>query len=285
LSADPVRRRLCDWAIRRAARVIAVADNLAERALAGGVSPARLEIIANGVDADRFRPIDRDAARRALGIEQSGPLVLSVGHLSPRKGFQRVIAALPCILCAYPDAIVAIVGGPGAEGNNGSELRRKAADLGVAHRVIFVGPVPPERVALWLGAADVLALASAFEGCPNVVLEAMACGRPVVATRVGHVDAMVPSFAGVLFGASESDDALAQALLAALARSWDAQRIRDHASALSWESVAQRVAAQWRLAVSEAASCGTAAPSAVDAAGRRARKIALPFSASGIIKR
>ncbi len=248
LSADPLRKRLCDWAIRRAERVIAVAQNLADRARQGGVPDQRIEIIANGVDAERFAIVERDLARARLDLRTTGRLLVSVGHLSPRKGFQRIIRALPRVIAGCPDARLAIVGGKGGEADNSAELRALAQELGLADRVLFVGPETPDRVALWLGAADAFVLASDFEGCPNVVLEAMACGRPVIATKVGHVERMVPDFAGILLDDPEDSLALADAALVALARRWDAQRIRKHVAAQSWDDVARRVAAQWQLA-------------------------------------
>jgi teichuronic acid biosynthesis glycosyltransferase TuaC len=249
LSRRRIGRWLCDWAIRRAERVIAVANNLADRARQSRVAEHRITTIANGVDSDRFRPVDRHMARRRLGLPVDARLVVSVGHLSPRKGFHRVIRALPQLLESCPAARLAIVGGRGPEQDNSAELRRLAQDLGVTDRVLFAGSQLPDRVALWMGAGDVFVLASDFEGCPNVILEAMACGRPVVATKVGDVARMVPQFAGILLDDPEDAAALAASIAAALTRDWDAQRIHDHVATQSWEEVALRVAAQWQLAV------------------------------------
>ena len=250
LSADPFRRRLCDWAITRADQVIAVAENLAERARRGGVQENRLAIISNGVDLERFRPEDANLARRRLGLLPDAPLLVSVGHLSPRKGFQHVIRALPRLGKAHPGLRFAIIGGPGAEGDNGPQLRELACDLGVAERVIFAGPEPPGRVALWLAASHALVLASAFEGSPNVVLEALACGRPVVSSKVGNVERIVPEFAGILIDDPNDVPALSAALSEALRRTWDPLRIRSCAADHGWEGVANQVAARWRLCLS-----------------------------------
>jgi len=249
LSRRPVVRRLCDWAIQRAQRVIAVAENLADRARRGGVPDCRIATIANGVDSERFRLTERTAARRRVGLAADGRLIVSVGHLSPRKGFHRVIRCLPRLVETCPDARLAIVGGRGAEQDNSAELHALVRDLGLADRVVFAGAQAPDAVALWLGAADAFVLASDFEGCPNVILEAMACGRPVVATKVGDVERMVPAFAGILVDDPEDGAALAESMAAALTRDWDARRIRDHLSTRSWDDVARRVAAQWLLAV------------------------------------
>jgi teichuronic acid biosynthesis glycosyltransferase TuaC len=254
ISSRPVGRWLCNWAIRRAERVIAVAENLAERAREGGVPEHRIEIIANGVDSERFQLWDRSEARIRLGLQEHGRLLVSVGHLSPRKGFHRVIASLPRVIESCPDLRLAIIGGRGAERDNSLDLHALVERLSLRDRVLFVGAKPSDSVALWLGAADIFVLASDFEGCPNVILEAMACGRPIVATKVGDVERMVPTFAGILVDDPEDIAALAGCLLAALTRDWNNRRIREYVSTQSWDYVARGVAAQWLLAVK---ACGT----------------------------
>lgn len=261
LSSDPLRRALCDWTIQRADRVIAVAQNLAERARQGGVPDDRLAVIENGVDIERFRPEPRDTARLALGLPTEGRLIVSVGHLSRRKGFHRVLQILPSILRNAPDVRLAIVGGPGAEPNNGPELRELACELGIADRVIFAGAEPPDKVALWLNAGDGLVLASEFEGCPNVVLEALACGRPVVATKVGHVERMVPAFAGLLVDLEDAAG-LTQAVRDVLSRDWDPERIRAYIAPHTWSAVAARVLSQWSSALGRTAPFDTPFPDA-----------------------
>ena len=248
-SRRPLGRRLCDWALLRAERVIAVAHSLADRARQGGVPEHRVATISNGINGERFRLIDRITARSRLGLPEKRQLVVSVGHISPRKGFHRVIRALPKLVSTFAAIRLAIVGGSGAEEDNSAQLRILVQDLDLADRVLFVGAQAPDRVALWLGAADLFVLASDYEGCPNVVLEAMACGRPVVATKVGDIERMVPPFAGVLIDDPEDEIALADGMADALTREWDTQRIHDHVAAQSWSAVAERVAAQWLLAV------------------------------------
>ena len=269
-SRRPLGRFLCDWAMRRAARVIAVAESLAVRAQQGGVPPPRIAVIANSVDTRRFCLLDPATARRRVGWLKDGRLLVSVGHVSPRKGFHRIIRALPRVIQSSPDINLAIVGGRGAEEDNSAELHALARRLGLSDRVAFVGAKPPDEVALWLAAADLFILASDFEGCPNVILEAMSCGRPIVATKVGDVARMVPSFAGVLFDDPENDAVLAECIVAALGRTWDESRIREHVAARSWDAVAEAVAAQWRLAVDPNTTtgrlCCTVAPSDAPAA-------------------
>jgi teichuronic acid biosynthesis glycosyltransferase TuaC len=260
LSRRPLGRFVCNWAIRRSERIITVAESLADCARQGGVREDRITVIANGVDVGRFQPIDAAAARRRLGLPEDPPLLVSVGHISPRKGFHRIIGALPQIIQSAPDVKLAIVGGRGAEEDNSAELHDLAGRLGVSDRVAFVGAKPPDEVAVWLAAASVFILASDFEGCPNVILEAMACGRPVVATKVGDIERMVPDFAGILFDDPEDRSALAECVVTALRRHWNADQICGHVAVRSWGEVGWRVRGQWQMAVeSFAARAGVGA--------------------------
>jgi teichuronic acid biosynthesis glycosyltransferase TuaC len=255
-----LKRRLLGWALRRAARVMAVAHPLADLAQKLGVPADRVQVIANGVDGERFTPRDRDESRKALGLPQSGRLLVSVGHLSPRKGFHRVLAVLPELLREFPDLTFAVVGGTEDGGGYEAELRQVAEQHGVAGHVVFAGPKPPDEVALFLNAADLFVLASAREGCPNVVWEAQACGRPVVATRVGEVDRMVPEYAGVLCDQGE-DGELRRCLAEALRRTWDSDRIRGNAARHTWDEAAARLVHEWQAAVAPRAVAVSEPPS------------------------
>ncbi len=244
-----LKRRMLAWVLKKAQRVITVSHPLAKLTQNLGVPAESVQVIANGVDAEQFAPRERAECRRALGLPEAGRLLVSVGHLSARKGFHHVLNVLPALLAECPDLKFAVVGG--MEANNGYEaaLRRQVANLGLSDRVIFAGPRPPAEVALWLNAADWFVLASAREGCPNVVWEAMACGRPVVATCVGEVERIVPDFAGILCAGDGDDEELERCLRQAMRQQWDSNRIRAHAARHTWDQVARRVLEQWNEAL------------------------------------
>jgi glycosyltransferase involved in cell wall biosynthesis len=261
VARDPRRRRALEHALTRADALVAVAHPLARDARSLGARDC--EVIANGVDTARFRMEPSDDARARIGVPLERKLVVSVGHLSPRKGFQRVIAALPEVARAHPEVHFAVVGGPGAEGNNLAELRAQVRALGLEGRVTFAGARPPAEVASWLAAADAFVLASDHEGCPNAVWEALACGLPVVATRVGEVDRMVPRFAGLLVERADDIPALAEALVAILSRPWAPAAIRAHAERHGWPLVAARVVSLWSAVVAAAPRVAGASTAAV----------------------
>ncbi|HEX3126063.1 MAG TPA: glycosyltransferase [Thermoanaerobaculia bacterium] len=236
-----LRRPQLRYALRKAARIIAVSSSLKEDAVRLGIDPGRVRVIENGIDPELFRPLDRNEARRSLGVE--GPLLVSVGTLSPRKGFHLVMEAMTKL---RPDLRFAIVGGDGAEGAMEAELRSLAARLGLEDRVIFAGPRSRAELASWYSAADLFVLASGHEGCPNVVLEALACGTPVVATPVGNVAELVTPDVGIVAERKVSE--LAEAIGQALSRDWDRQAIRARIEPRTWKAVGREVMEEIRAA-------------------------------------
>ena len=255
-----LRRPQLRFALNRAARLIAVSESLRESALPLGIPGERVRVIENGVDPDLFYPMDRQEARRQLGMSavsetlsdpsgvsdlpESTPLLVSVGTLSPRKGFHLVIEALPALAARFPGIRYAIVGGAGAEGAQEDELRHLAERLGVADRVIFAGPQEREALAAWYSAADLSVLASAHEGCPNVVLESLACGTPVVATPVGDIPRILdrredrPEAGRIV---AREVPALIEGIAEALAQPWDRGLIRARIEERTWNAVGREV--------------------------------------------
>ena len=130
----------------------------------------------------------------------------------------------------------------------GAELRQLAGKLGLAEQVIFAGPRKSDELALWYSAADVFVLATAHEGCPNVVVEALACGTPVVATPVGSIpELLAGSEAGLLV--ERQVPAIAEGLDAALSRAWDRDRVRARIASRTWSAVGKEVAQEIRAAL------------------------------------
>jgi len=238
LPAYPVRRRQVQWTLRNADAVFAVADALRDAAVELGADPDRTFTVPNGVDPARFAPLDRGEARRHLGLPEAAPVILSVGHLVERKGFHHVVRALPRICREHPDARLVIVGAPGEEGDFTGGVEAAVREVGMEDRVTFAGAVANEELAPWYSAADVFVLASAKEGRPNVVLEAMACGTPVVATRVwGTPELVCADDLGQLVESVDPEE-LGGALAWALGNSWDRSRIAAHAARFTWDAAA-----------------------------------------------
>jgi glycosyltransferase involved in cell wall biosynthesis len=225
----PGPRRLLAWALPRAARVVAVSKPLADEVVALGVARERVAIVMNGVDGELFQPRDRAAARAELGLG-TGPLAVYVGNLKPEKGVIDLANAWASVQRHMPDAKLAIVGG--------GPLREEVERI-VGDRAMLVGPQPHERVTTWMAACDVLVLPSHTEGTPNVVLEALASGRRVVATSVGGVpDLITDGKLGTLVPAKDPD-ALADALVLALRQPYDADEVARLGARGGWAASAK----------------------------------------------
>lgn len=223
-------RKLLQWAAGRAGASIGVSAALVERMRELAFDPARLHVMRNGVDLDRFRPMDRAAARRQLGVT-GAPVLLTVGNLHEHKGQRLVLDAFAQLRRGHAGARLLVVG----EGPDRAVLQQQAAALGLTEAVHFAGLVPNEDLARWYSAADVLVLASSREGWPNVLLEALACGTPVVASDVGGVREIVRAPVAGLVVPERTAQAFAAALANVLAGGLEPGAVRTYASQFDWD--------------------------------------------------
>jgi glycosyltransferase involved in cell wall biosynthesis len=228
------------WAFRQASRVIAVSEDLRQFAIAQGVPEERTVTIANGIDPDLFFRRDRALSRAKYGMAAERKAIVSAGELIEAKGHHLVAEALRNLLDEGYDAELLIVGSVGRGGSRFEEgLRQRVAQLGLAERVRFIGFVDRTSMAELLSAADIFCLASYTEGCPNVVNEALACGAPVVATRVGGVPDILVSERYGLMAQPQDLASLRDRLREALSRSWNHEDISQWGRSRSWQQVAR----------------------------------------------
>lgn len=221
-----VPRAWIRWAARRASAMITVCRALKDEMIGLGIDDEKIHVLRNGVDLEMFRPVDGRRIRERFGLD--GRVLISVGHLIRRKGHDLVIGALARL---EPDVQLLIVG----DGPERRRLEAHAADLQVADRVVFAGEVPHRELAEYYSAADVLVLASDREGWPNVLLESMACGVPVVATSIWGVPEVVASpEAGVLVD-DRTPEALAGGIRRLLANMPSSDATRRYAERFSWD--------------------------------------------------
>jgi glycosyltransferase involved in cell wall biosynthesis len=209
-------------ASREAAGLIAVSEALKRDMIALGMPAERIVVHRAGVDLDVFRPIDRRAAKTALGIE--GPLLISVGALIPLKGQSLAIDALDHI----PGATLLLAG----EGPERAALERRAAPYGP--RIRFLGNRPHEELPALIAAADVMVLPSEREGLATVWIEALACGTPIVIPDVGGALEVVdrPAAGKV---APRDPEAIAEAVRSLLADPPEPEDVREAAERFSWQ--------------------------------------------------
>lgn len=232
----PTIRPMIRYALKHADAVISVCRALKDEMVALGIDPGKIRVISNGVDLKRFQKKRVTESRIRLGIPENFRLVLSVGHLIPRKGFDYLISAMPGILSEHPEARLYVIG----EGPSRSELENQVYQLGLTGKVFLLGERPNVELSWWYNAANVFCLASSREGWANVIMEAMACGCPVVATNVyGAPEAITAPHLGTLV--QRNPDAIQKAVCSALTGTWDRDRIRDHVAARDWMAVAREV--------------------------------------------
>jgi teichuronic acid biosynthesis glycosyltransferase TuaC len=233
IPGDAITFRLTRWTIENADAILTVSEELRRRAIELGVPPGKVTTILNGCDFSIFRPGDRAAARRKLGIDPNAELLVYVGRISLPKGSAELTEAMISLSATHPRLRVAMIG----EGAYRSEMEARASAAGIADRFLCPGLLSSVQIAEWLAAADVFCLPSYSEGCPNVVVEAIACGRPVVATNVGGIPELVDESCGILVPPRDSPK-LAEALERALSTTWDPSRIWTHLGR-GWDKVAE----------------------------------------------
>jgi glycosyltransferase involved in cell wall biosynthesis len=199
-----------------------------------GIDASHIAVIPNGIELELFNPIKKIDARKTLGISSNDPVGIYVGRLNPEKGADILIKALSHVRTS-PFTLLVVGSGP-EEGR----LKTLAARLNVLQKVFFVGEKNYAEIPLWISAADVLILPSRNEGHPNAVIESMACGVPVVASRVGGVPEIINSPSLGLLVDPENPLDLARAIDESLAKQWDKQLIIT-AAKRSWDTVAKDI--------------------------------------------
>jgi len=224
-------RQMMQWAARRAAASIGVSKALADAIGEWDIGRQKLHVMRNGIDLERFRPLPQDESRARLGL-QGSPLLLSVGNLVPLKGHDLTIDAFASLLPEYPAAQLVLVGAGAERGR----LEAQVNALGLQGRVLFPGSVANAELPLWFSAADLSILSSSREGWANVLLESMACGTPVVATRRGGTPEVVTdAAAGRLVDVRDAEHIAAE-IKAVLRSKPSREKVRDHASQFGWQA-------------------------------------------------
>lgn len=240
LAKLPATSKRILWAAERAAAIVAVSSGLKDALVAVGVEADKITVLRNGVDLQVFGPREPEAARLRLGLAD-GPLLACVGNLVAEKGQALAVE----MLCHLPGHRLLLVG----EGPERAALESMGRALGVGARMSFMASMPQRDLCDVYSVADALLLPSTREGWPNVVLEAMACGTPVVGSDVGAVGEMVTrrEFGRVLAGRDARVWAAAVADL--LGTRAPPEVIRTHAGRFDWSSIARAQAALFTDAI------------------------------------
>ncbi len=224
--------------------ITVVSNGLRQELVDNGVSADKIHVIPNGIDTEHFRIQDKNECRAQLGIEPGGPMLLYVGRLSEEKDPATMLRALQRLQSRDKPLSAYLVG----DGPLMQELRELVRQLGLEQSVTFVGKVSHKLIDQWMGATDFLCLPSLREGCPNVILEALGSGRPVIASRVGAIPDVVTAHSGILFTPGDVEQ-LAEAMETALETLWSDTVIKASVSKLSWEAAAENYASVFRQVI------------------------------------
>ena len=234
-----VPRRFIRAALARADGLIGVSSALRERLIELGADPSRTVTLRNGVDTVAFQPVDRAAARAALGLTR--PTLISVGSLIERKGHRLTIEAM----LELPDFELLIVG----EGPERATLEMQIARLGLGARVRLLGGRPHAELPNYYGAADAMVLASSREGWANVLLESMACGTPVVASNIPGNPEVVQEWAAGLVIEANTPAGIAAGVRRLFAGPPSRAATRTYAERFSWDETSAGQLALFRRVV------------------------------------
>ena len=234
-----VPRILIRQALAQADGLIGVSAALCERMVELGADPAKVVTLRNGVDISAFHPVDRPAARAALGLTR--PTLISVGLLIERKRHHLTIAAMS----ELPEFDLIIVG----EGPERARLAAQINQLGLGDRVRLLGAQPHAGLARFYGAADAMVLASAREGWANVLLESMACGTPVVASNIPGNPEVVQTPAAGLIVDQNTPSGIATGVRRLFANLPDRGKTRAYAEDFGWEATSAGQLALFRKAL------------------------------------
>jgi teichuronic acid biosynthesis glycosyltransferase TuaC len=242
-------RRLGLWGLSNADRIIAVSSSLREKVLGKHVvEGSRVTVIPNGVDVNRFEPIPRAEALETLGLQDEVFKILYVGAIKEPKGIEYLLKATKRLVKTVDRRVELFLVG---EGQYKREAKLLADKLGVSQMVHFVGQKPNQEIPLWMNTCDVLVLPSLSEGFGVVLIEAMACGKPVISTKCGGPEDIVSQDTGILVPPRD-EAALSNALKGMLNGRYhfDPERIRQYViDNYAYDRIASRILEVYRQAL------------------------------------
>lgn len=228
-------------ALEKATAVVCVSKALKAVLVECGLPPSKIHVVYNGVNDKKFFPKNMASARVALGMDGDAKTVLFIGNLKRAKGAVDVVTAFRRILGSGDGGKYALVlVGDDVDRHLVEAEARQTVDQYPGADIRLAGRVPHDQLNDWINASDLVCLPSYSEGVPNVLLEAMSCGKPVVATRVGGIPEIVNPQNGVLVDAGDID-ALASAILDVLGSDWNPDEIRAFASQFDWDANAREI--------------------------------------------
>lgn len=237
LGRNFVLTRFLTYTLNHANYVFAASREIREKINSYSNLNGLLKLIPNGVNLRLFFPYDKIKARKILNLPLEKNIILYVGSLYSGKGVNYLIDAMELLSLQCSDVLLYILGA----GDLDNALQRKVRKLNLQEKVVFLGNKPQTKVPRWMNAVDLLILPSVSEGLPPVIPESLACGTPVVASRVGGIPEIIDSTKiGLLANPRDAND-LAKNILAGLRKTWNESLLVNRAMEYSWRKIAAEV--------------------------------------------
>lgn len=233
-----IRKFLTRYALNHADSIITVSNNLKVNMERLGIPEKKIVVIHNGVDSLKFIPMSKNECRRKLNIPLNKSIILFIGSLRRVKGAELLIEALKKLKDYGLNNLLAILIG---DGELKEEIENKIKINGLNHEVRLVGAKSHEEIPFWMNACDVFCLPSLSEGYPNVVLESLACGKPVVSTTVGGIPEIITSEDYGFLVSSQNTHKLAEALQKAIDKTWNCEVLRNRVSGSTWKENSKKL--------------------------------------------
>ncbi len=217
--------------LKKADKIIPKSKDLEDNIKELGIGADKVSYIPNGVSLDDFRPLDKEECRRALNMPLDRKMILFVGNLLPIKGVSCLLEVIKVLDARKRGDLMFKILGSGKMENEVRRVIKKLKFISVA----LEGETPHKDLPIWINASDLVCITSVNEGCPNILLESLACGKPVVATKVGGIPEIIDSnMLGILIPANDAY-AAADAIEEALKKDWKKEYLRNKVSGQSWD--------------------------------------------------
>lgn len=197
----------------------------------------KISVVYNGISTKLFYPIKKNDARMELGIDSSKRICVSVGNIIKIKGHEDLIKAISLLPEKFNDVCLYIVG----SGHLRPKLEKLARDLNIHDRVFFVGVKPHSEIVKWMNMADLFVLPSLKEGASVVTLEALACGIPVIGTKVGIVPEVINSDEYGFTCDIQDPEGLSKAIQKSFSKNWDKEKIAEYGKQFTWKKSADKI--------------------------------------------
>jgi glycosyltransferase involved in cell wall biosynthesis len=233
---DRWNNNVARYVLSQADKIITVSHYNAKKLLSLGISSNKLFIISNGYDPKLFYPRSKMACRSCLGLSKSAKILLFVGNLLEEKGIFDLLLAFKSVSQKDGNLNLVIMG----TGSSYEEIQKLVLANNIASKVLLVGGKPHSEVPLWMNACDLLVLPSYHEGFPTVVVEAMACGLPVLGTTVGGIpEALSEDYLGALFPPGDVQGLINQ-ILTCTSSSYSRELIVNHSKQYEWPTLCSK---------------------------------------------